>query len=141
MEPVDRAELEADRIRRGKCPKCGVDVKDKGSCIRCTVCPRSLTNGEWNDEGYVIDRTGDDGMTPITMEALVNDGWTHWDERCAYQHIRTGSATAVEVRMDLKTGRVTVFDNEWTGETIACLGVARSLEQLRAVVTAVEGLE
>lgn len=80
-------------------------------------------------------------MTPITIEALVIDGWMKWDEYSAYQYIRDGSTTAVDLRVDLKTGRVTVFDNEWTGETIACLGVARSLEQLRAVVAAVEGLE
>jgi tRNA(Ile2) C34 agmatinyltransferase TiaS len=55
-ESLERAELEAGRIRANKCPKCGADVKDKGSYIRCTSCAWSLTNGEWHDEGYVIDR-------------------------------------------------------------------------------------
>lgn len=80
-------------------------------------------------------------MTPITMTTLLDDGWQSLGYRSASLHIRTGSTTEVELHVDTVTGRVTVFDNEWEGEAIACLGVARSMEQLRAVVMAVEGLE
>jgi ribosomal protein L37AE/L43A len=52
----DKSEIEADRIRRGLCPACGEKAKDKGSYIRCTKCNWCLTDGTWNDEGFVIDR-------------------------------------------------------------------------------------
>lgn len=54
MKHIDQAEIEAERIRNNKCPKCGKDVKDKGSYIRCTSCNWALTNGTWSKDGYVI---------------------------------------------------------------------------------------
>lgn len=51
-----RAQIESDRIKKELCPKCGRPIKDKGSYIRCTSCPWSLNNGEYNsEEGYCIE--------------------------------------------------------------------------------------
>lgn len=51
----NRSDVEADRIKQNKCPRCGHDIKDKGSYIRCTKCPWELTNGTYNSkEGYAI---------------------------------------------------------------------------------------
>lgn len=54
---MDRSEIESARIKKGKCPECGADMKDKGTYMRCTSCTFSVTNGVWSEEeGYAIER-------------------------------------------------------------------------------------
>jgi len=51
--PADKSDIESELIKYGLCPKCGSDVRDKGTYIRCTKCPFEITNGVWaQEEGY-----------------------------------------------------------------------------------------
>jgi len=58
---MSKREVEAIRIRDGKCPKCGADMKDKGSYIRCTKCQFSITNGGWSESDGFAYQIVDEG--------------------------------------------------------------------------------
>ena len=69
MDDIGEKALESERIKAGKYPACGKDIKDKGSYLRCTECSWNLTHGFYNQEnGYVVHY--DDSGAVLRTEGL-----------------------------------------------------------------------
>lgn len=60
---MDKSELESQRIKENRCPRCGADMKDKYTYMRCTVCSFSIDNGTWSPtEGWCSQIIDEDEM-------------------------------------------------------------------------------